>query len=77
VSELAAFTVGTETFIMELLAFLRLVFVVNRFLFDNDLLVAVSKLALIAVAAETLLNPVLAHLCFELSFVYFSLLTID
>lgn len=69
-SELASFTIGAEGFLMELLALLGFIFIVNWVFLHNDLLVAVCELTLVPVSAKTLFDPVFAHFCFKLGLVY-------
>jgi len=48
---------------------LGFVFGINWLRFFNKLLVAMSKLALVPVSANTYLNPILAHLCLILGLI--------
>lgn len=64
-------SVGTEVLFVELLAHLRLVFLVLGRIFLNKLHISVRELALGAVPATALLNPVLAHLSLILGLVHF------
>lgn len=69
VPKLAPFTVGAEASLMELLALLAFVFVVNWLLFIHNFLCSVGELALRAIPTETLFDPVLAHLSLKLGLV--------
>jgi hypothetical protein len=71
VDEETPLPVRTEVLFMELLAHLRLVLLVLGRIFLNELHISMRELALGAVPATALLNPVLAHLSLVLSLVNF------
>lgn len=61
--------VRAEQLLLERSASFRFILSIDGSCLSNQVLVAMSKLALVAIATHTNLNPVLAHLCFVLSLV--------
>lgn len=74
--EEAALAVRAVHTVVEGSAFLRFVFFIAG-VFLNQLVVSMCELALLVVAAEASLNPVLAHFGLVLGFVSFGLLKIS